>query len=79
MKWCIRTRVIYVIRFFCAASDRNRIRIAGYRNGLVPDFSRPCKPTDYGVIGSFNGNLQAECLNTREFLSLDDARAKMKG
>lgn len=49
-----------------------------YQKGVVLDFSRPGKPTDNSFIESFNGKLQAECLNTRWFMSLDDARAKLE-
>jgi putative transposase len=47
-----------------------------YRKGVTLDFSRPGKPTDNTFIESFNGKLQAECLNAHWFLSLDDAVRK---
>jgi putative transposase len=40
--------------------------------------SRPGKPTDNGLIESFNGRLRDECLNINWFLSLDDARRKIE-
>jgi putative transposase len=49
-----------------------------YRNGLKFDFSRPGKPTDNAYIESFNGSLRDECLNTNWFLSIEDARDKLK-
>lgn len=49
-----------------------------YQKDVVLDLSRPGKPTDNAFIESFNGKLRAECLNTRWFMSLDDARAKME-
>jgi putative transposase len=52
--------------------------IWAYQKGVVLDFSRPGKPTDNGFIESFNGKLRSECLNTHWFLSLDDARQKMR-
>ena len=49
-----------------------------YSNGVQLEFSRRGKPTDNGLIESFNGRLRAECLNENWFLSLDDARAKVE-
>ena len=49
-----------------------------YQKGVILDFSRPGKPTDNAFIGSFNGKLRMECLNTHWFMSLDDARAKLE-
>jgi putative transposase len=48
-----------------------------YARGVQLDFTRPGKPTDNGHIESFNGRLRDECLNVQQFLSLDDARAKL--
>lgn len=44
--------------------------------GVTLDFSRPGKPTDNAFIEAFNGKFRAECLNTRWFMSLDDAVRK---
>jgi putative transposase len=49
-----------------------------YLNGVQLDFSRPGKPTDNGLIESFNGRLRQECLNESWFLSLEDAREKVE-
>ena len=49
-----------------------------YRNGVKLDFIRPGKPVENAFIESFNGRLRDECLNTQIFLSLEDARAKVK-
>ena len=49
-----------------------------YLNGVHLDFSRPGKPTDNGLIESFNGRLRQECLNESWFLSLEDAREKVE-
>ena len=49
-----------------------------YENGVVLDFSRPGKPTDNPFIESFNGSFRDECLNSHWFLSIDDARGKIK-
>ena len=49
-----------------------------YANNVTLDFSRPSKPTDNSFIESFNGKFRSECLNTRWFMSLDDARQKME-
>jgi putative transposase len=48
-----------------------------YARGVQLDFTRPGKPTDNGHIESFNGRLRDECLNVQQFLSLDDATAKL--
>jgi putative transposase len=45
---------------------------------IVLDFSRPGKPTDNGLVESFNGRLRDECLNAHGFLSLADARTKIE-
>ena len=49
-----------------------------YLNGVKLDFSRPGKPTDNAFIEAFNGRLRQECLNENWFLSLEDARDKIK-
>ena len=43
--------------------------------GVELDFIRPGKPTENGLIESFNGRLRDECLNLTEFASLEHARA----
>ena len=45
-----------------------------YRRGIKIDNTRPGKPTDNGLIESFNGRLRDECLNVNEFVTLDDVR-----
>jgi putative transposase len=49
-----------------------------WRRGVKLDFSRPGKPMENGHIESFNGRLRDECLNVMQFMSLDDARAKIE-
>ena len=49
-----------------------------YANDVIPNFSRPGKPTDNAFIEPFNGKLRTECLNAHWFLTLDDARSKME-
>ena len=49
-----------------------------YEQGVTLDFSRPGRPTDNPFTKSFNGSFRDECLNTRWFLSLDDAREKIE-
>ena len=49
-----------------------------YLNGVELDFSRPGKPTDNAFIEAFNGRLREECLNENWFLSLEDAREKVR-
>lgn len=49
-----------------------------YDHGVTMDYSRPGKPTDNPFIESFNGSFRDECLNTRWFLSRDDAREKIE-
>jgi transposase InsO family protein len=44
-----------------------------YQNGVKIDFSRPGKPTDNGLIESFNGTFRDECLNTNWLETLADA------
>lgn len=49
-----------------------------WRRGVKLDFIRPGKPMENGHIESFNGRLRDECLNVMQFMSLEDARAKIE-
>ncbi len=49
-----------------------------YQRGVSLDFIRPGKPSESGFIEAFNGKLRDECLNTLQFLSIDDARSKIE-
>ena len=49
-----------------------------YRRGVKLDYTRPGKPTDNGLIESFNGRLRDEFLNVHEFVTMHDAREKLK-
>lgn len=49
-----------------------------YQRGVQLDFIRPGKPVENAFIESFNGRLRDECLNVHQFLSIDDAKAKIK-
>jgi putative transposase len=49
-----------------------------WRRSVKLDFIRPGKPMENGHIESFNGRLRDECLNVTQFMSLDDARAKIE-
>ncbi len=49
-----------------------------YRRGVKLDYTRPGKPTDNGLIESFNGRLRDECLNVYEFITMHDMREKMR-
>jgi putative transposase len=47
-------------------------------NAVQLSFIRPGKPVENGFIESFNGRLRDELLNTSVFLSLPDARTKLR-
>ena len=49
-----------------------------YENNVTLDFSRPGKPTDNAYVESFNGSFRDECLNVNWFLSLEDAKIKIR-
>jgi putative transposase len=49
-----------------------------YQRGVKLDFIHPGKPTENGHIESFNGRLRDECLNVTQFLSIEDAQAKIE-
>ena len=49
-----------------------------YRNGVRLEFIRPGKPIENAFMESFNGKFRDECLNENWFLSLDDARHRLK-
>jgi len=42
------------------------------------DFIHPGKPTENGLIESFNGRLRDECLNVNQFASLEDAKGQIE-
>ena len=49
-----------------------------YFRGVMLNFIRPGKPTENGMIESFNGRLLDECLNVNEFATLDEVRTVLK-
>jgi putative transposase len=49
------------------------------RNGVKLDFIEPGKPTQNGLIESFNGRFRDECLNQEWFVSLQEARQIIEG
>lgn len=49
-----------------------------YKRGVKLDYTRPGKPTDNGLIESFNGRLRDELLNVNEFMTMHDAREKLR-
>ena len=49
-----------------------------YWNQVTLIFSRPGKPTDNGLIESFNARLRQECLNAHWFLSLEEAQGEIE-
>jgi putative transposase len=49
-----------------------------YNHGIHLDFIRPGRPTENGMIESFNGRLRDECLNVHAFESIEDARQKLE-
>ena len=49
-----------------------------YWNHVKLYFSRPGKPGDNAYIESFNTRFRLECLNEHWFVSLEDAREKIK-
>jgi putative transposase len=49
-----------------------------YWNHVKLDCTHPGKPRDNATIESFNGSFRDECLNVNWFLSIEDAREKIK-
>ena len=49
-----------------------------YEHQVELIFSRPGKPTDNPYIESINGSFRDECLDADWFLSLEDAKEKLK-
>jgi putative transposase len=47
--------------------------------GVKLDFIQPGKPTENGMIESFNGQLRDECLNVNEFVTLSDVKTVLRG
>jgi putative transposase len=46
--------------------------------GVQLDFTRSGEPVDNAFIESFNGRLRDECLNVHQFVSIEDAQAKIE-
>ncbi len=68
-----RIQVDHGSEFVSKALDR-----WAYEHDVSLSFSRPGKPTDNAFIESFNARLRDECLNVNWFLSLEDAREKIR-
>ena len=49
-----------------------------YRRGVKLDCTRPGKPTDNGLIESFNGRLRDEFLNVNEFITMHEVHEKLR-
>ncbi len=49
-----------------------------YQRGIKLDNKRPGKPTDNGLIESFNSRLRNEFLNLHEFITLHDLQQKLR-
>jgi putative transposase len=49
-----------------------------YDNNVGFDFSRPGEPTNNTYVESFNVSFRDECLNISWFLSLEDAKIKIR-
>jgi putative transposase len=49
-----------------------------YRRGVKLDCIHPGNPTENGHIESFNGGLRDACLNVIQFVSIDDAQARIE-
>jgi putative transposase len=49
------------------------------RNSVKLDFIEPGKPTQNGLIESFNGRFRDECLNQEWFFSINEARKLIEG
>ena len=49
-----------------------------FQRGVQLDVIRRGKPVENAFIESFNGRLRDECLNVHQFISIDDAKAKIE-
>jgi putative transposase len=49
-----------------------------FARGVQLDFIRPGRPAENAFIEAFNGRLRDECLNVHQFLSIEDAQAKIE-
>ena len=59
-------------------SRPRRSGVWAWRSGVKLDYTRPGKPTDNGLIESFNGRLRDEFLNVNEFITMQDAWEKLR-
>lgn len=48
-----------------------------YQNGIKLNFIAPGKPTENGIVESFNGRFRDECLNLHWFESISEAQWKV--
>jgi len=49
-----------------------------YKRGVKLVYTRPGRPTENGLIESLNGRLRDEFLNVYEFITMHDAREKLR-
>jgi len=49
-----------------------------FARGVQLDFIRPGKPVENAFIEAFNGRLRDECLSVHQFVSIEDAQAKIE-
>jgi len=59
-------------------SSCNRFDASCFSRGIRIDFILPCKPAHDAHIESFNGRVRDECLHTRWFDTLDQARCALQ-
>jgi putative transposase len=52
------------------------LNLWAWSKGVTLAFSRPGKPTDNTFVESFNGKVQADCIDQNWLLTLDDAPSK---
>jgi transposase InsO family protein len=69
----VRKKRVY--RLYCLEGLQLRMKVK--RRSASPDYTRPGKPMDNGLIESFNGRLRDEFLNANEFITMHDLRTKL--
>ena len=68
----------FFLMYYGSEFTSNHFDAWAYLRDIDVDFIRPGKPVDNAHIESFNGRLRDECLNSKWFESLDDARQTLQ-
>ncbi|QCC85809.1 transposase [Desulfovibrio desulfuricans] len=76
---CAKNSGHYLFQWYYGPEfSSNALDAWAFEHGVQIEFTRPGKPTDNGHIETVNGKFRDECLNQNVFLSLHDARERLR-